>query len=166
MPRTGRCPRAPKASCASAATFASIATSTTPSPAPTCSATGGSIRATRARCPRTAGSTSLGRVIAVINHGGDKISPQAIEGVLLAQPGVADAAAFGVRDAEGMMEIWAAVVVEPTFEEDSFRRACGERLRAHAPKFFFKLDVLPRNAGGKVTREELVKLVLARRQPA
>lgn len=107
-----------------------------------------------------------GRVTEVINHGGDKISPHAIEGVLLAQPGVVDAAAFGVPDAEGMMEIWAAVVVEPTFEEDSFRRACGERLRAHAPKFFFKLPVLPRNAGGKVMREELVNLVLAKRQPA
>ena len=106
-----------------------------------------------------------GRATEVINHGGAKISPHAIEGVLLAQPGIVDAAAFGVPDAEGMMQIWAAVVVQPAFDEGAFRRACGAELHSHAPKFFFKLDELPRNAGGKVMREELVRLVLARQQP-
>jgi acyl-coenzyme A synthetase/AMP-(fatty) acid ligase len=107
-----------------------------------------------------------GPVIKVINHGGDKISPQAIEGVLLAQPGIVDAAAVGVPDAEGMMQIWAAVVVQPTFDECTFRRACSEKLRDHGPKFLVKLDALPRNAGGKVVRDELVRMVLANRQPA
>lgn len=98
-----------------------------------------------------------GRVAEVINNGGDKISPHVIEEVLRAQPGIVDAAAFGMPDADGMTKVWAAVVTRAPFDMDTVMRGCLDLLRGRAPQSIVVVDELPRNANGKVVREELAK---------
>lgn len=107
-----------------------------------------------------------GRVDEVINNGGNKISPHVIEDVLLAQAGIVDAAAFGMPDAEGVMRIGAAVVARPAVDMDVVMRECREKLGGSAPNFILNLAALPRNAGGKVVRAELVKTAAANAQLA
>ena len=53
-----------------------------------------------------------GRTGDFINSGGVKTSPHVIEEVLRAVPGVRDAVAFGVPDARGLAQIWAAIVAD------------------------------------------------------
>ena len=105
-----------------------------------------------------------GRTAQVINNGGDKISPHVIEEVLRAQPGIIDAAAFGVPDADGMIKIWAAVVTQPHADISAVMTASHAQLWGRAPKFIFSVAALPRNANGKVVREDLVKNALAQQQ--
>ena len=71
-----------------------------------------------------------GRVTELINNGGDKISPSVNRRSAAGEPGVTDAAAFGVPDAEGMMKIWAAVVAQPTF--DMGNRSCASAASSSA----------------------------------
>ncbi len=107
-----------------------------------------------------------GRTAEVINNGGDKISPHVIEEVLRAQPGIIDAAAFGVPDADGMVKVWAAVVAHREVDMGAVMRGCGALLLGRAPKFIIDVKALPRNANGKVVREDLVRIALARQQKA
>ncbi len=106
-----------------------------------------------------------GRVAEVINNGGDKISPHVIEEVLRAQPGIVDAAAFGMPDADGMIKVWAAVVTHAPFDMDTVMRGCNDLLRGRAPQTIIIVAELPRNANGKVVREELVQIAQAQRGP-
>ncbi len=103
-----------------------------------------------------------GRTSEVINNGGDKISPLVIEDVLRAQRGIIDAAAFGVPDADGMMKIWAAVVAQPHTDITAVMTGCRAQLQGRAPKFIITVAELPRNEGGKVVREALVKMARER----
>lgn len=105
------------------------------------------------------------RVTELIDNGGNKISLHAIEGVLLTQAGIIDAAAFGAHDPEGMMKIWAAAVAQPAVDIDIVARACREAPGGGAPTLIVNLDELPRNAGGKPVREEPVTTALAQQQP-
>ena len=104
--------------------------------------------------------TLHGRANEVINAGGVKVSPAAIEEVLLALPGVRDAAAFAMEDARQLQHIWAAVVLEPGTEIAALAIQCGRRLNEQAPRFFLPLTEIPRNANGKILRDALI--VLAR----
>jgi acyl-coenzyme A synthetase/AMP-(fatty) acid ligase len=106
-----------------------------------------------------------GRTSEFINSGGVKLSPHVIEDVLLALPEVTEAAAFGVPDELGVDQIWAAIVANVPIDAGMLNAACRERLPQSPPKFIIQLKGLPRNANGKVVREELVKFALARRKP-
>jgi len=97
-----------------------------------------------------------GRTGEYINSGGVKINPRVIEDVLLAQPGVTQAAAFGVPDQHGLAQIWAAVVVDPGTDTGAVARAAGAALGPKAPRAVIDVPDLPRNANGKVLVHELV----------
>lgn len=99
---------------------------------------------------------STGRSGDFINTGGVKVDPRVIEDVLLAQPGVSQAAAFGVPDQHGLAQIWAAVVVSPGTDTGAIARAAGAALGARAPRAVIQVPNLPRNANGKVMVQELV----------
>ena len=101
--------------------------------------------------------TLAGRASEVINAGGVKISPLVIEEVLLAVPGVRDAAAFGLADALGLDQIWAAVVTEPSPDMAAIAAACQARLGGQAPRFLLQVEFVPRNAAGKVHRDVLMR---------
>jgi acyl-coenzyme A synthetase/AMP-(fatty) acid ligase len=104
--------------------------------------------------------TVNGRVGEFINAGGIKINPRVIEDALLTVPDVADAAAFGVPDRMGVIRIWAAIVAPVTIPLPVLNAVCREKLGGNAPKFILQVKGLPRNANGKVAREELVRFAV------
>lgn len=98
-----------------------------------------------------------GRTGDFINSGGVKVNPRLIEEVLLSLPQVAQAAAFGVPDADGLAQVWAAIVPEAPIEAAVLNRLCGEKPGARAPKFILQMKDLPRNENGKVLTSVLVE---------
>ena len=90
---------------------------------------------------------------------GRKVMPQALEALVMACPGLLDAAVFAVPDADGLDRCWIAVTAEPGFDR--------ERLSAHLaespdmpPYRLAWIDQIPRNAMGKVQRDLLRDAVL------
>jgi acyl-CoA synthetase (AMP-forming)/AMP-acid ligase II len=112
--------------------------------------------------------TIAGRVDEIINRGGNKISPLAIDAVLRGVPGIHDAAAFGMPRANGRTEIWAAIVVEdaPSLSE-TLQATCRAALGANAPTTYIRLKKIPRNEMGKIVRHDLVRIAQrARKDPS
>lgn len=105
----------------------------------------------------------LGRAsVDIIKTGGEKVSALEIEEVLLAHEQVGECAVVGLDDPEWGQRVVAAVVPVsgqvPTAE--SLRGWCKERLAPYkVPKDWHMVPDLPRNAMGKVTKPELVKLL-------
>jgi acyl-coenzyme A synthetase/AMP-(fatty) acid ligase len=101
-----------------------------------------------------------GREQAVLNLGGDKVSPEFIEAALSQFPGVAEAAAAAVPNAFGNNEVWALIVAQQDVEEQKLRAYCDARIgRPFAPAKFLFVDGLPRNENGKLDRRRLNEMV-------
>jgi amino acid adenylation domain-containing protein len=104
----------------------------------------------------------IGRVAEIINRGGEKISPLEIDAVLLALPGVVDAAAFAIPHPRLGEELVAAVVRAPESKLEA--KAAIAQVRAklgarRAPRQIWFVASLPRNAAGKLLRGELPEWV-------
>jgi acyl-CoA synthetase (AMP-forming)/AMP-acid ligase II len=104
-----------------------------------------------------------GRVTEIINTGGLKISPRRIEDVLLAYPGISQAAAFGVEDDDGLPVIWAAIVTDKPLDGPAFNQFCQARLGGAAPRAILQMPDLPRNENGKVLVSRLAELARGRK---
>ena len=104
----------------------------------------------------------LGRTsIDVLKTGGHKVSALEIEEVLRQHPAVAECAVVGVPDAEWGERVAAAVVLNEgqMLDLSSLRRWVLKLLAVHkVPSRLLVLDVLPRNAMGKVVKPSVVKL--------
>jgi 2,3-dihydroxybenzoate-AMP ligase len=119
----------------------------------------------RRRVSRTSAVCSIeGRLNDLINRGGEKLSPEEIEGVVGAHPAVAACAVVGVRDAVLGERVCAVVVVKdanlcPDRQEIAdFARLLG--LAAYKiPDFIVQVEALPLTRVGKVARAELRKIV-------
>jgi acyl-CoA synthetase (AMP-forming)/AMP-acid ligase II len=99
-----------------------------------------------------------GRIKELINRGGEKISPQNVDAVLLANPKVEDAMSFGVPDPKYGEEINAAVVVKPgtTLTSEELTVYCRASLgEFEIPKKFYFLSELPRTAKDTGDRRQL-----------
>jgi acyl-CoA synthetase (AMP-forming)/AMP-acid ligase II len=97
-----------------------------------------------------------GREKAVINLGGDKINPEAIEAVLASFPGVIHAAAFGRPDELGVDRIWAFVTANADLNLEALRHHCVRALsQAFVPIKIFQIHSLPMNAMGRLDRASL-----------
>jgi acyl-CoA synthetase (AMP-forming)/AMP-acid ligase II len=102
-----------------------------------------------------------GRLREVINRGGEKVSPREIEEVLLASPGIRDAAVTSEPDALYGQRIVAYVVLaedqdEVAGAEGSLRDYCINHLSAYkVPETFYVVLALPRNGNGKLARRSL-----------
>ena len=70
----------------------------------------------------------IGRIKELINRGGEKISPEEVEKVLLQHPAVAEAAVFGVPDPKYGEEVSAAVVPRGAATAEQLQRYCRTRL--------------------------------------
>lgn len=96
-----------------------------------------------------------GRIDDRMNIGGVKVLPNVMENALMEHPGVRDAAAFTVPDAQGMDQCWMAVVCDGEVS----REALMERLRATREPLpsvrFAWADEIPRNAMDKIDRNAL-----------
>jgi long-chain acyl-CoA synthetase len=99
-----------------------------------------------------------GRAKDFIKRGGEMVAPEEVENVIHAYDGVAECAVIGLPD-ETWGEVVAAVVVleqEATVTEDSVKAVCREHLAGFKrPERVIVVDVLPRNALGKVLKREL-----------
>jgi len=98
-----------------------------------------------------------GRTDEIINCGGEKLSPEELEGVLTAHPGVASAAVVGCPDPEGRLgQVPRATVVRAKGREvdvTTLLRHCAEHLDSYKlPRSIAFSDTLPRTDLGKVDR--------------
>lgn len=102
-----------------------------------------------------------GREKNIIDLGGDKISPEAIEAALMAFPGITFAAAFGRPGALGIEEVWAAVMAPAPLDSAAVRAHCARRLPAgQVPARIVQVGTIPRNAAGRSDRKALLEMAL------
>ncbi len=105
----------------------------------------------------------LGRGSGVINTGGEKVHPAEVEDVLLAHPGVTDAAVVGVPD-ETWGELVVAVVAatDAALTAEELRDAVRRRLAGYkVPRRVVLLPRLPRTATGKLEVAALRRIAAA-----
>jgi fatty-acyl-CoA synthase len=90
--------------------------------------------------------------------GGENVYPAEVENVLFQLPQVADAAIIGVPN-ERWGEVGMAIIVrkpdQPLEEADVIRHCLGRLAKFKVPQSVTFVDVLPRNATGKVLKREL-----------
>ncbi|MFF5858363.1 class I adenylate-forming enzyme family protein [Streptomyces sp. NPDC012751] len=100
----------------------------------------------------------LDRVADVVKTGGVKVYPADVERELLAVPGVAQAAVYGVRDLDDVEHLHAAIVPRPGADvavEDVRARVGAALSPQHVPEEVLLLDELPLNATGKPDKPRL-----------
>lgn len=104
-----------------------------------------------------------GREGDLVISGGVNVYPAEVEDVLRRAPGVADAAVFGMPDAEWGQRVVAAVTAEPggptPQPRDVLAIARAELSAPRVPKQVVVVGELPRTPTGKVRRSELPGLV-------
>jgi len=91
--------------------------------------------------------------------GGENVYPAEVEAVLLQYPAIIEVAVVGIAD-ERWGEVGQAHMVmaagQPVPDEQALRAFCRERLAGYkVPKHFIVRNALPRNALGKVIKQEL-----------
>jgi acyl-CoA synthetase (AMP-forming)/AMP-acid ligase II len=102
--------------------------------------------------------TITGRSKDLIIRGGVNISPVEVDGVLLAHPGIADAASVGVPDPIYGEEVVAFAVLKPgtAFDEAAILAYCAGKLPLpKQPKKIFLMKELPKSDRGKVLHDRL-----------
>jgi acyl-coenzyme A synthetase/AMP-(fatty) acid ligase len=100
-----------------------------------------------------------GRQETRLNLGGDKVNPETVENVLVAFPGVSDAAVLTVQNALGIEEIYALIASQSFLEDGALRAYCQSRLhRLFVPIRFITVDSIPRNETGKIERSRLLEI--------
>ncbi|WP_326724803.1 fatty acid--CoA ligase family protein [Streptomyces sp. NBC_00243] len=103
----------------------------------------------------------LDRIADVVKTQGVKVYPAVVEREILALPGVGQAAVYGVRDADNIERLNAAIVARPgaRISPDDIRSRVAAALSAqHAPEVILLLDELPLNDSGKPDKRRLRSL--------
>lgn len=106
------------------------------------------------------------RIKDVIKRGGESIFSFEVEDCIAQHPGVMEVAVLGFPDEQFGEIVAAAVVAKPgfTLDDPTLRAHCSTRLaRFKVPRHFEVLTELPRNAGGKVLKNELRTLLSSTR---
>jgi acyl-CoA synthetase (AMP-forming)/AMP-acid ligase II len=104
--------------------------------------------------------TLRGRIKELINRGGEKISPERVEGALAAHPNVVEAAVFGVPDPLYGETVAAAVVPNQSAAPTTVELAefCRERLAPfEVPGTIIVTNELPHTAKGSVDRRAVAQ---------
>lgn len=100
----------------------------------------------------------------IIKSGGYKLSALEIEGTLLNHSAIKECAVIGIEDPTWGEVVTAFVVLNSgeNLEYGELKTWCESRLSPYKiPKNLHRLDVLPRNAMGKVTKPALKKIIQA-----
>ncbi|MBS0546992.1 MAG: long-chain fatty acid--CoA ligase [Proteobacteria bacterium] len=101
--------------------------------------------------------------------GGENVYPAEVENVLFQLPQIADAAIIGVPS-ERWGEVGMAIIVrkadQPLEEGDVIRHCLGRLAKFKVPQAVTFVDVLPRNATGKVLKRELRTQFVGAGKPA
>ena len=98
-----------------------------------------------------------GRARDFIKRGGEMISPEEVEQVLMSHPQVEEAAIIGIPDLEWGEEVRALVVRRSeTVDESTLIDHCSQRLASFKrPRSVVFVEQLPRNVMGKVMKRDL-----------
>ncbi|RSN62362.1 acyl-CoA synthetase [Streptomyces sp. WAC 04229] len=100
--------------------------------------------------------TIVDRVKDVINSGGVLVASRQVEDALYTHDGVAEVAVIGLPDERWIEAVTAVVVARGEVTEDALIAHARDRLTSFkAPKGVRFVDVLPRNASGKILKREL-----------
>nr|WP_245290923.1 hypothetical protein [Methyloligella halotolerans] len=92
----------------------------------------------------------------MINAGGIRVSPIEIESVLNAHPDITESAAAEVAVKADTTVIAAFYVAPAELDGEALRDYTAERLAAYkVPRIYVRLEVLPKNANGKLARKSL-----------
>jgi O-succinylbenzoic acid--CoA ligase len=98
----------------------------------------------------------LARRSDLIVSGGENVYPAEVEAVLASHPQVCEAGVAGVPDAEYGARPAAWIVAEPAIGADALHEFCRARLAGFkVPVAFHFVAALPRNASGKILRDQL-----------
>jgi fatty-acyl-CoA synthase len=100
----------------------------------------------------------LDRIADVIKANGIKIYPTAVERAILGIPGVAQAAVYGVRDAENIEHVHAAIVAREGAQvgaEQVRARVTSVLSALHAPAQVWLRETMPLNSTGKPDKPRL-----------
>ncbi len=100
------------------------------------------------------------RIKHIIISGGENISPKEVEGVINRIPGVVESSVVGVPDQKWGEKVVAAVVKDPgaPLGGKEIQETCRDHLHKwKCPKEIRFLEKLPKNAMGKVLKEEVKK---------
>ena len=98
--------------------------------------------------------------------GGENVFPREIEEVLNKHPSVKDSGVVGITDpVRGELPLAFVELKDDSgvaFDEKALLAWCRERLAGYkVPREVRRLDALPRNATGKVSRKDLKRLAAA-----
>lgn len=104
------------------------------------------------------GLAIIGRTREVMNFGGVKLAPDAVEHALHDCPGVIEFAAFSLP-ADGRHLPWVAVVAGDDFRNEALAARFAASFPGLPALSIARVEKLPRNAMGKVLRGELAALV-------
>ena len=97
-----------------------------------------------------------GRLKELIVSGGENVSPVEVEHVLVSHPAVRDAGVVGLPDPEWGEAVTAFVVLDAPAGAEELADWCRERLAPYkVPKHFEQVPGLPRNAAGKLLRDQI-----------
>ncbi len=100
-----------------------------------------------------------GRTDGVVKVGGRRVSISEMEARLARHPGVRDAAVVAVPALGGRGHQLLAVVVAPSCSVQELKGALLERFEASSlPRRILRVDALPRESNGKLTRARLLRL--------
>ncbi|WP_223476989.1 class I adenylate-forming enzyme family protein [Oricola indica] len=99
---------------------------------------------------------TTGRKKNVINIGGNKHDPERIEDLLRQLDLVSDIAVAGVTGSSGFDEIYALVCSEERPEVETINKKILELNYKFKIRTLFSVEEIPRTAGGKVKREEVM----------
>ena len=98
----------------------------------------------------------------MVVSGGENVYPAEIEAVLQQHEAVVEAAVVGVPDERWGEVCSAFVVCRAPVADDELRQFCRARLASFkVPKSFRFVDELPRNAVGKVVKDELARAAVS-----
>lgn len=98
----------------------------------------------------------LGRESELINRGGVKVDPMAIDRCIQDFPGVQDAAAFSFENHLGLVDICVAMVVQNEFDLKALQKHIIAALGIDRdPSVFMRIKEIPRNQMGKPLRKQL-----------
>ena len=98
------------------------------------------------------------RVKDMIVSGGENVYPAVVEAALFGHPAVADVAVIGVPDEQWGETVKAVVVLRDgeSVSAEDLMEFCGDKLDGfERPRSVDFIEVIPRNASGKVLKREL-----------
>ncbi len=104
--------------------------------------------------------TVLGRADDMINTGGEKVAPAAVERALLGVPGVRAACVTGLPDTEWGQIVAALVVADAGPDDDTLRSAVRSASgRAAVPRVLRRVERIPERGIGKPDRAAVARLL-------